>query len=48
MDKLKGGDENGEDEDTTMTAPESPAKIDFDMSQYQVWAFRGWFAGLVD
>ena len=41
VDKLKGGNENGEDEDMTMMAPESPAKIDFDMSQYQVWAFHG-------
>ena len=32
VDELKGGDENGEDEDTTMAAPESPAKIDFDES----------------
>ena len=40
VDEFKGGD--GEDEDATATAPGSPAKIDFDMSPYQVWRSHRW------
>ena len=35
MDEFKGG--NGDGDDKTVMVPGSLAKVDFDMSPYQVW-----------
>ena len=46
MDKFEGG--NGDGDDETVMVPGCPAKVDFDMSPYQVWHSCRWGAWRMD